>query len=814
MSRFGLRLIVSFGLLIAAVSPSLASGKPAHALVQIFLRDLPGDVEELNRSGFDIAYVDRKAGTADVVVTPAELVELRRKGYEIRVLQVSRGAVEAFGPEAAGAAQVEVDPLYRDPSEIFTILRNAATNFPAIVWRKLIGGSAFPRAIYAVKISDNPSEDEDEPTIFFNGQHHAREVMSPEVVLDILEYLTTRYATDPNVQRWVNNNEIWLVPTLNPDGSTVVFTQDDFWRKNTRDNNLNGSFDSGDGVDLNRNYPFNWGGACNGSTSTPSGETYRGPFSASEPEVNAAITLERDIHPVFSIDYHSYAEELYYAYGCEPAIAPRLSTIPPSPDQSIARVVGEQVGARIVQADGGLGYAVSPNAYGIDGNSRDHQYHEVGTIAFVVELNSSADGGFHPSYSLRNATVQGQRPGWQYLLDRLEGSAVSGRVTSAATGLPLLAEVSLDEMTTYNGEVHYSDPRYGRYHLVVVPGTYHVRARAAGYVERMVAVTVGGTVAAADLALDPVPASVLFQDSFESAGGWTVGGAGDDATQGQWVRVDPDGSRSGTYPGAVTWAAPEFDRTVRNGVSAYVTGNVQNPAFGAADVDGGVTSLVSPSVSAATHYAVEASYWRRFYKSSAEPQDLFTAEVSNDGGASWVALEQLAATTASATQSPAYLRASFLLDTRLALTASMKLRFRAADRGTDATVEAAVDDVLVTGIPRSSAALGDLRVDGPGATVISFSAAPGGPTYDVVRGDVAQLRLDAGGIDLGPVSCIEENSANGTTAEFPDATMPVSGQCFFYVARFNLGFSVGSYGQGSGGLERFPDPASPGACAP
>jgi hypothetical protein len=144
----------------------------------------------------------------------------------------------------------------------------------------------------------------------------------------------------------------------------------------------------------------------------------------------------------------------------------------------------------------------------------------------------------------------------------------------------------------------------------------------------------------------------------------------------------------------------------------------------------------------------------------------------------------------------------------------MKIRFRAADRTTDSTVEAAVDDVLVTAIPRSAAALGDLRVEGAASTVVSFSSAPGGPTYDVIRGDLAQIQAQGGQIDLGPVTCIEENSPNGTTTEFPDATLPDAGQCLFYLARFNLGYSVGSYGQGTGGLERVPDPLASGRCAP
>ncbi len=376
----------------------------------------------------------------------------------------------------------------------------------------------------------------------------------------------------------------------------------------------------------------------------------------------------------------------------------------------------------------------------------------------MVELNSGAEGGFQPSYaSWRNSTVQGQRPGWQFLLDRVDGPSIGGHVTSSATGAPLQAELSLDEMTVYNGEVYFSEATYGRYHFIVVPGTYHLRVRAPGYREKSVTVTVASTTAVTNVALDPEDGVVFFRESFElDTPAWTVGGVGDDATQGQWVRADPYGSRSGTLPSPVTWAAPEFDRSTWKGTKAYVTGNAAAPSFGASDVDGGVTSLTSPVINAAAYYGAQLSYQRRFYKTGFDAQDLLTAEISGDGGVSWTQLEQVSATTATATQTPAYVGASFLLDTRLPLTNIMKLRFRAADRSPDSTIEAAVDEITITGIPRSSGLVGGLSVSDPGNTVIAFNAVPGAVTYDVLRGDLSQLQNAGSTINLGQVTLHRE----------------------------------------------------------
>ena len=73
---------------------------------------------------------------------------------------------------------------------------------------------------------------------------------------------------DPNegrVSYLVDNREIWILPMLNPDGyefdreGAPGYTIGDSWRKNTRDNDGDNEFDPDvDGVDLNRNYVYEW----------------------------------------------------------------------------------------------------------------------------------------------------------------------------------------------------------------------------------------------------------------------------------------------------------------------------------------------------------------------------------------------------------------------------------------------------------------------------------------------------------------------------------------------------------------------------
>jgi hypothetical protein len=84
----------------------------------------------------------------------------------------------------------------------------------------------------------------------------------------------------------------------NPDGYDHTFASPEnrLWRKNLRDNDGDGELEPYDGVDPNRNFPTRWGYDDEGSSPAPSGETFRGPAPASEPETRALDAL-LGLHP-------------------------------------------------------------------------------------------------------------------------------------------------------------------------------------------------------------------------------------------------------------------------------------------------------------------------------------------------------------------------------------------------------------------------------------------------------------------------------------------------------------------------------------
>lgn len=188
--------------------------------------------------------------------------------------------------------------------------------YPNLITSKVsIGNSIENRPIYMVKISDNPSIDENEPEVLYTALHHAREPESMMQMIYFMYYLLENYYTDPSVQYLVNNRELFFIPVVNPDGyeyNRLTYPSGGgMWRKNRRNNG--GSY----GVDLNRNYgPYAYWNAPNGGSSTnPSSDTYRGTAPFSEPETNHIKNFLGTRKIKNALNYHTYGNLLVFPYG-------------------------------------------------------------------------------------------------------------------------------------------------------------------------------------------------------------------------------------------------------------------------------------------------------------------------------------------------------------------------------------------------------------------------------------------------------------------------------------------------------------------
>ncbi len=275
---------------------------------------------------------------------------------------------------------------YHTYAEGLAFLNNLTSANPNIARLVNIGQSVEGRIIWALKITDNPNLDEpDEQTAFYCGVHHAREWATFEMMLYLADRLINDYATDLRVQNIVDNAEIWLVPVVNPDGFVYSWEESRMWRKNRR-LNANGGF----GVDINRNYAFNWGYDNQGSSPGMNSGTYRGTEPASEPETQAIQNLLMTERPAVAVSLHTYSQLVLYPWGYTSRITAQAYTSLRGIGDAYVKKAGRRHG---------FDYVAGPNNYTIyptNGDFNDFAYGTAGALSFTPELRpaSSSLGGF------------------------------------------------------------------------------------------------------------------------------------------------------------------------------------------------------------------------------------------------------------------------------------------------------------------------------------------------------------------------------------------------------------------------------------
>jgi len=269
------------------------------------------------------------------------------------------------------------------------------------------GDSLEGRNIYALKISDNVHQDEQEAEVFFVGCHHAREWISVEVPFLLGKYLVENYDTNSQVKDLVDQCEIWIVPLLNPDGLEYSIHFYRYWRKNRRDNG-DGSF----GVDPNRNYIYNWGLDNEGSSSDPSSNVYRGTAAFSEPETQAIRDLfaERNFQAVIS--YHSYSQVILYPWG--------YTNQPTAEDQLLDQIAAAMSGLMLAVNGALYEYGqAGEDLYLTNGGMIDWSFGTYNIPSYTLELPpiDAAHGAFFNAEDDIQPIFEENLPAMLYLID-------------------------------------------------------------------------------------------------------------------------------------------------------------------------------------------------------------------------------------------------------------------------------------------------------------------------------------------------------------------------------------------------------------
>lgn len=347
------------------------------------------------RSGVDVISADHS--TMTVSASPAEAKDLRAQGHELlTVADIEKYLFERSGGKGGKKKPndfPEEDANFHNYDEMVAEVQKAKTDHGDIIDVGSIGKSYEGKDIPLVKISDAAATDEDEPEVLFTCNMHAREHLTTEMCLHIVNRFTDGYESDPTVKALVDSAEIWVVPQQNPDGIThdIAKGQYEGWRKTRKPNEGSNAI----GTDPNRNWDYKWG-CCDGSSTDPSADDFRGANPLDQPEtkqlaewVNSRVVggaQQIKAH----IDFHTFSELVLWPMGYTTDDTTEEMT-----EEEAARF--KDVGTRMAETNG-YTPEQSSDLYVTDGSIDDWMWGKHKILSFTFEMYPSSGGmdGFYP----------------------------------------------------------------------------------------------------------------------------------------------------------------------------------------------------------------------------------------------------------------------------------------------------------------------------------------------------------------------------------------------------------------------------------
>ncbi|WCN80391.1 M14 family zinc carboxypeptidase [Micromonospora sp. LH3U1] len=367
-------------------------------------------------------------------------------GYRDRVLTVSL-ATDTAGKTVSTTDEVAAAINARQPNRFRATVEDGSTGLPMPVAgpARLDDGlqgtevPARPWTVQALRLGVH--RDGSRVGVLAYSQEHAREWATPLVTLEFAERMLANYRTDPATRELLEQVDVFVIPTVNPDGANYSFNDFNFQRKNLVNHCTGPARDPKNrtawGVDINRNYTVGsyFDGYVGASANCLSGN-YAGPAELSEAESGNVIALAKD-HPniKFAMNVHSYGGYFMWPPGAYRADG-RVTLPRPSIDESTLflnsarRIVGA-----IAQERGTVTWPsqtgpVADVLYSAAGNSADQLYYELGIFAWDFEVGNDR---WNP------ATSQWEGVGFQPPFDEAHGES-----QEYAGGLVELVRVARD----------------------------------------------------------------------------------------------------------------------------------------------------------------------------------------------------------------------------------------------------------------------------------------------------------------------------------------------------------------------------------
>ena len=327
---------------------------------------------------------------------------------------------------------------YPTPEEIEKVLKQFAAKYPKIMKLFSIGKSVDNRELWMVKLSDNVQKDEVEPEVKYIANMHGNEIVGRELMVLLIKDLLEAYqAGDHRVRELLNNNEVFIMPTMNPDGSSSKRRGNAKW------------------TDLNRDFPDF---TTQDNQNSPNGR---------DPETNAVMKLQAERHFSLSANFHGGTKVVNYPWDTSNDEFPMDDLIK---ELSLEYAKENQDMRRSRRFKNGIvnGY----KWYEVDGGMQDWSYHWHGDLQVTIELSDTK----WPSYDTMDDYYKENRESLVRYLERVSQGAGFKTSDRSLKGMVEITKIGGDNPGLI-GTFPFGN---GEYYKILLNGKYQFKVTGNG----------------------------------------------------------------------------------------------------------------------------------------------------------------------------------------------------------------------------------------------------------------------------------------------------------------------------------------------
>ncbi|XP_068173763.1 carboxypeptidase D [Antennarius striatus] len=363
---------------------------------------------------------------------------------------------------------VETYNKYYNYVDLTKYLQSLARKYPHIANLSSIGQSVEGRELWVIRITKNPDVDSPgKPKFKYVGNMHGDETVSRQMLVYLAEYLLSNYEKESRISKMVNSTDMYIMPSMNPDGFEKSVEGDCSGDNGGRENAKN--------KDLNRSFPDQYGNKSLEPDKIP--------------EVMAMIKWIQEKKFVLSGNIHGGTVVASYPFD-DSATHEQQGHYSRSPDDSLFHYL-----AQVYSQNHPVMKTGQPNCpdtmeetfkdgitngaewYDVPGGMQDYNYLHGNCLEITFELSCC-------KYPLAAELHKEWEMNRESLLSYIEKVhiGVRGYVKEAVSGTGLteasIVVAGIDHSITTG--------KYGDYYRLLLPGSYNITAVAPGYTSQTV----------------------------------------------------------------------------------------------------------------------------------------------------------------------------------------------------------------------------------------------------------------------------------------------------------------------------------------